>query len=242
MILVTSPLTYAEKNKRVLGSYHSGNFGSISRETLNAVTEGGKLEAVKNAEEQCHSKVRQLTLFKSIINSGQYGINTRVEVSANFECIQSNESDLLMTDSKGFLLPEIAALKADPIYKKGTLRHFVSFKFKEGTSVEKIEEVKSKFLALQKLCVRSESRYILSIEAGEANSFEGVDQGKQIGFLVTFKSEGNRNYYVGQPLISPEQTAFYDPAHLAFKQFVGPLLQEPVANEGVFVFDYQVSH
>ena len=51
---------------------------------------------------------------------------------------------------------------------------------------------------------------------------------------------GDRNYYVGQPVIDPVHAQFYDPAHLAFKNFVGPMLETPVVPGGVFVFDFAV--
>ena len=51
------------------------------------------------------------------------------------------------------------------------------------------------------------------------------------GFVVTFASAGDRNYYVGEPVISDSR--FIDPVHADFKAFVGPLL----APGGVLVFD-----
>ncbi len=123
-------------------------------------------------------------------------------------------------------------------FKPGIVRHFVAFKFKKDIDQVQISKVVSNFLALKTLCVRNGTPYIVSIEVGKANSFEGADQGKQIGFLVTFKSEGDRNYYIGQPLIPVSEFDFYDPAHLRFKNFVGPLLETPVVPNGVFVFDF----
>lgn len=123
-------------------------------------------------------------------------------------------------------------------FNPGIVRHFVAFKFKKNIDQVQINKVILNFLALKTLCVRNGKPYILSIEVGKANSFEGADQGKQIGFLVTFKSEGDRNYYVGQPLIPEREVDFYDPAHLKFKKFVGPLLETPVVPNGVYVFDF----
>lgn len=125
-------------------------------------------------------------------------------------------------------------------FNPGIVRHFVAFKFKKNIDQVQINKVVSNFLALKTLCVKNGKPYILSIEVGKANSFEGAEQGKQIGFLVTFKSEGDRNYYVGQPLIPENEIDFYDPAHLRFKNFVGPLLETPIVPNGVFVFDFSV--
>ncbi len=54
------------------------------------------------------------------------------------------------------------------------------------------------------------------------------------GYTVSFASEDARNYFVGRPFYNP-----YDPYHDAFKQFVGPLLYQPV-HQGLIVFDFTV--
>jgi hypothetical protein len=75
----------------------------------------------------------------------------------------------------------------------------------------------------------------VSIESGKANSKEGADQGMTQGFIVTFKNESDRDYYVGKPF-----SADFDPAHESFKQFVGPLLSVDANGkiDGVYVFDF----
>jgi hypothetical protein len=55
---------------------------------------------------------------------------------------------------------------------------------------------------------------------------------KRAGYISTFSSVADRNYFVGRPFYFP-----YDPYHDSFKQFVGPLL---AATDGVFVFDFSV--
>jgi len=90
-------------------------------------------------------------------------------------------------------------------------------------------------LALQK-SLRNGKPYILAIETGAQNGGESVDQGLEQAFIVTFKSQGDRNFYVGQPLFNDSN--FYDVNHQAFKEFVGPLLQKNPL--GVLVFDYAV--
>lgn len=52
------------------------------------------------------------------------------------------------------------------------------------------------------------------------------------GYIVTFSSVADRDYFVGRPFHYP-----YDPHHDAFKQFVGPLLDK---EDGVIVFDFTV--
>lgn len=63
---------------------------------------------------------------------------------------------------------------------------------------------------------------------GAQNSGEGVSRGFQQGFIVTFRSEGDRNYYVGGPVVT-NAPFFYDPAHQRFEYFVGLLAEKEVA-------------
>ncbi|MBC2883866.1 Dabb family protein [Ochrobactrum sp. CM-21-5] len=119
-------------------------------------------------------------------------------------------------------------------YKPGTIQHIVLFRFKETVTPAQIKEVKKRFLALKSQAKRRGKPYIAGLEAGAQNSGEGVDSGFQQGFIVTFRSEGDRNYYVGSPVVT--NARFYDPAHQRFKDFVGPLLAE---KNGVLVFDFR---
>ncbi len=52
--------------------------------------------------------------------------------------------------------------------------------------------------------------------------------------MLTFSSEGDRNLYLGGPLIA--DPARIDHQHAAFKEFVGPLLAADP--HGVLVFDF----
>ena len=145
--------------------------------------------------------------------------------------------------------PYVAAKKAElskvgvktftaPNYKPGLVRHIVLFRY--GASVTRAQkaEVRRRFLALKKLCVRSGKPYIQSIEAGSQISGEGAGGGFEDGFVVTFRSQGDANYYIGKPLV--RDPGFFDPAHEAFKNFVGPLLRQPAIPSGVLVFDMAV--
>ena len=230
---------FANPGDKVVGSYYSGKFGSSNELFILGILQSGKEAAVKDAMRKCNSKVRQLALFTKTVNRIPNGTSVSVLVTAPFECIVGEENDVLLTDKKDFLLPTIAQAKTHPAYRPGIIRHFVSFKFKAGTSDEQIQNVKERFLALKQQCLRNGAHYIKSIETGYANSFEGADEGKQIAFLVTFQSEGDRNYYVGQPLISDLQPEFYDAKHLEFKKMVGPLLE---TSGGAFVFDYRAGN
>lgn len=121
-------------------------------------------------------------------------------------------------------------------YKLGIVRHIVLFRYATSVTQAQKDEVKRRFLALQNLCRRGGSKYIVSIETGGEISGEGADQGLEQGFIVTFRSQGDRNYYVGQPVVN--DPGFYDSHHQTFKDFVGPLLDQ----NGVVVFDFSVEN
>src|SRR3954453_11259738 len=138
--------------------------------------------------------------------------------------------DLTPAQELGRELREVGMKRfTSPDYKPGTIRHIVLFRYRPGTSKAVQAEVKRRFLDLKRL-----SPYIVSVETGAQNSGEGADQGLQQGFLLTFRSEGERNFYVGAPIITDPSA--YDLNHQAFKEFVGPLLDK----NGALVFDYRV--
>ena len=115
----------------------------------------------------------------------------------------------------------------------GTVRHMVMFRYKKDAKTAQRAEVSGRFLHLAQDSRRPDGRpVVVSIETGFQNSGEGVEGGLQQAFLVTFRSEGDRNYYVGKPVVT--DPAFFDPAHEAFKEFAGPYLDK------VMVFDYDV--
>jgi hypothetical protein len=120
-----------------------------------------------------------------------------------------------------------------PDYRPGLLRHIVLFQYQEKTTPTQRQEIADRFHALGESRRRGK-RYIESIESGRQNSPEGLHRGLEHGFIVTFRSEGDRNYYLGQPFIN--DPSFYDPAHHQFKKFVDPYL-DPA---GVLVFDFIV--
>lgn len=122
----------------------------------------------------------------------------------------------------------------DQAYKAGVVRHIVIFRYKETVSTDERREITRRFLALQR-SLRHGAPYIVSIEQGAQSSGERLDKDFEQAFLVTFRSEGDRNYYVGKPVIT--NPGFYDHAHQEFKEFVGAFL----APEGALVFDYSLS-
>ncbi|NDF62396.1 MAG: Dabb family protein [Synechococcaceae bacterium WBB_3_034] len=77
-------------------------------------------------------------------------------------------------------------------------------------------------------------RYLIGIETGPQTSGEGADKGLNQGFIVTFKSEGDRNYYVGMPVV--HDPAYYDQAHQEYKDFIKSFVSNAL------VFDFPVEH
>jgi hypothetical protein len=108
----------------------------------------------------------------------------------------------------------LAAEKA-PEAKRAKLRHVVAFKFKEGTTPEQIKRVEEAFRDLKKKIPA-----IADFEWGTNNSPEGKNKGCTHGFVLTFKSEKDRDAYLPHP------------AHKEFGKLVGPLLDD------VFVIDF----
>jgi hypothetical protein len=95
------------------------------------------------------------------------------------------------------------------------LRHVVLFKFKEGTSHDKIKIVESEFKAL-----KDKIPQILSYEWGLNNSPEGLDKGFTHCFILSFTSEKDREIYLPHP------------DHQAFVKLLDGILED------VLVVDY----
>lgn len=121
-------------------------------------------------------------------------------------------------------------------YEPGIIRHIVLFKLKAEVGIETRQLVIDRFVGLKNSALRDGKPYIVSIEAGIQNSFEGLEAGFELGFIVTFNSEGDRNFYVGTPAVIDSR--YFDPAHEDFKNFVKPYLAE--GSKGVLVFDFNV--
>lgn len=97
----------------------------------------------------------------------------------------------------------------------GKLRHVVAFKFKETATREDIKKVETAFRDLKK-----KIKEIHEYEWGTNNSPEKHNKGCTHGFILTFKSEKDRDAY----LVHPD--------HKEFGSLVGPLLAD------VFVIDF----
>ena len=124
-----------------------------------------------------------------------------------------------------------------PQYHPGIIRHLVLFRYKDSVTADQKKEIIRRFLALKNESTRDGAPYIDSIETGSQISGEGIDEEFEQGFIVTFKSEGDRNFYVGRDIV--KQDGNFDLAHDAFKKFVGPFLHSPINPTGVLVFDFK---
>jgi hypothetical protein len=106
-------------------------------------------------------------------------------------------------------------MAAEKPAKSNKLLHVVAFKFKASASKEQIQEVVDAFRALPKKIPA-----IQSFDWGTNISTEKRDKGFTHGFILSFKSEKDRDDYIDHP------------DHKAFGKLVGPVLED------VFVIDY----
>jgi hypothetical protein len=95
------------------------------------------------------------------------------------------------------------------------LRHVVAFKFKQNATGEQIKQVEDAFRELKK-----KIKEIQDYEWGTNVSKETRNKGCTHGFILTFKSESDRDTYIDHP------------AHKEFGKLVGPVLDD------VFVIDF----
>ena len=95
------------------------------------------------------------------------------------------------------------------------LRHVVAFKFKQSATREEIKQVEDAFRDLKK-----KIKEIQDYEWGTNVSKETRNKGCTHGFILTFKSETDRDTYIDHP------------AHKEFGKLVGPVLDD------VFVIDF----
>jgi len=111
----------------------------------------------------------------------------------------------------------LCAVAATQSSKSTKLRHVVAFKFKDGAAKEQIKDVEDAFRAL-----KSKISEIEALEWGTNVSPEKRDKGFTHMFILTFKSDKDRDAY----LVHPE--------HKKFGQLVRPVLDD------VFVIDFWV--
>ena len=122
----------------------------------------------------------------------------------------------------GFVLALAMVLPGSAAEKKAKsrkLRHVVALKFKEGTTQDQIASIEKAFRDLKKKIPQ-----ISNLEAGLNNSPEHRNKGFTHAFILTFKSEKDRDAYL------------IDPAHQEFGKLLGPHLDD------VLVIDFWAKH
>lgn len=133
------------------------------------------------------------------------------------------------------LLEELAFVGPDVFtasdFGVGCVRHIVLYRFKPGLTGRRMDEILDRFLKLQRDARRNGRPYIVSIDGGYQQSGERQGAGFQLGFVVTFASLGDRNFFVGRPILRDGVHA--DPAFAAFRASIAPFLDD----DGTLVFD-----
>jgi hypothetical protein len=121
---------------------------------------------------------------------------------------------LTPTSAPPSLIPPVTQLampNAPDIEEPRLLRHVVLFQFKPEATPEQIEAIVTEFGQLP-----SKIAEIADYEYGLNNSPEGLSEGLTHCFLVTFRSEQDRDAYLPHP------------AHLEFVQILRPHLAKAV--------------
>jgi hypothetical protein len=113
------------------------------------------------------------------------------------------------------ILPALAGEAPAQKPVKGRLQHVVSFKFNEDATPAQIREIEQAFAGLQK-----KIREIRAFEWGTNVSPENLDKGFTHCFILTFRTEKDRDIYLEHP------------EHKAFVKLVGPVVAD------AFVIDF----
>jgi hypothetical protein len=116
---------------------------------------------------------------------------------------------------KVIALSSVLILIAMNVSAAEKLQHIVSFKFKTSATPEDIKKVEEAFSAL-----KDKIPEMAKLEWGTNVSKEKRDKGFTHCFIVTFKSEKDRDAYIAHP------------DHKAFGKLLGPVLED------VFVVDF----
>ncbi|KAI5794267.1 hypothetical protein DFH27DRAFT_602286 [Peziza echinospora] len=107
------------------------------------------------------------------------------------------------------------------------ISHMVLVSLLPSLSQREVNTACSRFLFLKKACISPKTGrpYIQSISGGADMSIENLAGNYTHGFLVTFPSGEDRDYYVRQ-----------DPAHAKFRKYISGLVVP--GPSGILVLDY----
>lgn len=109
----------------------------------------------------------------------------------------------------------LCGIAAETSAQTGKLHHVVALKFKAGTEADAIKKVENAFRDL-----KNKIPGIVSLEWGTNVSPEKHDKGFTHCFILTFKSEKDRDVYLTHP------------EHKKFGKILGPVMDD------VFVIDF----
>ena len=109
----------------------------------------------------------------------------------------------------------VVGIAAETSSNTGKLRHVVSLKFKTGTDADQIKKVEEAFRDL-----KNKIPGVAALEWGTNMSSEKHDKGFTHCFILTFKTEKDRDAYLPHP------------EHKKFGKILGPVLED------VLVIDY----
>ncbi len=110
-----------------------------------------------------------------------------------------------------------------PNYKPRIVKYTIVFRYLKTTTVAQQEEVRKRFMELKEKAKRNGHQYIVSIQDTMQNDLRWVDKKSDQCFTIIFHTEGDRNYFVGTPVI--RNPNFYDTAYQEFKEFAAPFLK-----------------
>lgn len=124
-------------------------------------------------------------------------------------------------------------------YDPGRTLHLVLFRYQSKVTLEQKKEVMRRFLALKDSPRQDNGQpYILFVYGGFKDYVLPSGLEFEQGYILGFKSGGDRNYYEGAPIVTDPK--FFDLKHQDFKNFVGPLLHKTNdVVDGVLVLDYK---
>lgn len=115
------------------------------------------------------------------------------------------------------------------------IQHLVVFRYKAGVPAATKADIARRFVQLKDQARRNGRPYIVAIRGGQAISKEGLDRGFEQAFVVTFKNESDRDFFVGKPYVESR-----DPAHDSLAKVVEPLIETDAHGKptGLLVFDF----
>lgn len=125
--------------------------------------------------------------------------------------IAASQAENSNSDAAAAVIQQSQSSEGKKLEESKLLRHVVLFQFKDTSSKDDVKKVVDAFRELP-----SKISIIADFEWGTNNSPEGLNEGLTHGFVITFKSEKDRETYLTHP------------AHKAFVDLLLPHLQKPV--------------